>query len=463
MNVVEQIYLSSPWLTEKSWMSKDRHLTMARDSGICFRHLDEKVSFPPGSISIIRGPRQIGKSTECKLIIKSHLEKGSNPKNFVYFPCDNILNRRELVDVVTASKEITKSEDNHSLTLFLDEITSVKEWYKTIKWFQDTGMLSKVALVLTGSSAYEMKRGYERMPGRRRGGVDICLLPMGYKAFSDIMSSVSVPTISLWEMIDSEKAFNHHKALFLGKQTVLSKNIEMFLRYGGIPCIVAEIKNNRDIAQATKEIFFSTISSEIEKQKRSTATLRMVLNGIYSSLTTPVSLNRIAASQNISSPTTVKEYLELLHSSFICFPVSPLDISKKAAFPKKDKKYYFTDPLFLDLIQSAFSLQEIDLSRLAELSAGAAIIRHFAEDWARWGYVDSLFYWKSSSNREVDFVISRRGLYFGIEVKYQSQVSGWDELSILRGIGKGLLVTKDTFEFGTVPKIPLWVFLLLKI
>jgi hypothetical protein len=48
-------------------------------------------------------------------------------------------------------------------------------------------------------------------------------------------------------------------------------------------------------------------------------------------------------------------------------------------------------------------------------------------------------------------------------VKYQSRVSGWDEQSIARGIGQGLLITRETFEHAAVAKIPLWAFLLLSI
>jgi predicted AAA+ superfamily ATPase len=189
----------------------------------------------------------------------------------------------------------------------------------------------------------------------------------------------------------------------------------------------------------------------------------MILNGIHASLTTPISLNRIAKSHGIPSAATVKEYLEILHASFICFPVVPLDISRKAPFPRRDRKYYFTDPAFLQMLETLFALAPADESRLAEQSAATSIIRHFAEEWSRWGHVQGLNFWRSSSNREVDFVIAHDSGYFGIEVKFQKKVSGWDEMSLSRGIGQGLLVTKDLFEFGMIPKIPLWMFLSLTI
>ena len=189
----------------------------------------------------------------------------------------------------------------------------------------------------------------------------------------------------------------------------------------------------------------------------------MVLSALYGAMPNPISLNRIASSQNIPSAATVKDYLEILHSSFVSFPVAPLDFSKKVALPRKDRKYYFIDPAFADGIRFAFGLQELAEASLAESAVAVFMVRHFAKEWARWGHVKGLYYWRASSGREVDFVIERDHAFHGIEVKHQTQVSGWDELSIVRGIGRGVLVTRDTFEFGKVPRIPLWAFLLLEL
>jgi predicted AAA+ superfamily ATPase len=52
----------------------------------------------------------------------------------------------------------------------LDEITSVKNWPRAIKFLADAGKLENIYLLLTGSSAVEIKHGYERMSGRRKKG-----------------------------------------------------------------------------------------------------------------------------------------------------------------------------------------------------------------------------------------------------------------------------------------------------
>lgn len=245
------------------------------------------------------------------------------------------------------------------------------------------------------------------------------------------------------------------------KETALRDILPLYLRLGGFPKVVGEIKARRGMEETTREMLLAVMTSEIEKQRRSAATLRMVLQALYGAMPNPISLNRIAASQNIPSAATVKDYLEILHASFVAFPVASLDISKRVAFPRKDRKYYFVDPAFVDAIRAAFRLRGPDDACLAESAVAVALMRRFAADWARWGHVDDLHYWRSSSRREVDFVIERESRFYGIEVKFQNVVSGWDELSIAKGIGRGILVTRNTLEFAAVPRIPLWAFLCL--
>ena len=411
----------------------------------------------------MRGPRQIGKSTECKFIVAAGLAKHKHPSQYVYFPCDNLVRRQELAEVARVAIAMTVPTTEKPLTLFLDEVTGIKEWYKTVKWLVDTNALANTALVLTGSSAQEIKRGYDRMPGRREGGKDLCLLPMPFRDYARVTGGEVLPDLSLWEATDSENAFAHFRMQFTAHETALQDLLPRYLRFGGIPGVVAAVKTHGDIGEILRETLLAIVASEIEKQRRSTATLRMILQALYHAMPNPISLNRIASSQNIPSAATVKDYLEILHASFVTFPVAPLDISKRIAFPRKDRKYYFIDPAFTDAIRAAFGLREPDVASLAESAVAVALIRHFSTEWARWGHVDDLYYWRSSSGREVDFVIERNRRYHGIEVKYQNAVSGWDELSMAKGIGRGVLVTRDAFAFASIPRIPLWAFLSLRL
>jgi len=117
MNYTEQIYSTSGWLGSPGWQSRDRHLSRAAASGIRFRHPPEDVAFAPGTANIIRGPRQIGKSTECKFIIDASLSRGLDPSQCVYFPCDNLMRRQEIAEVTRVAIGIAQPTPDKPLTL----------------------------------------------------------------------------------------------------------------------------------------------------------------------------------------------------------------------------------------------------------------------------------------------------------------------------------------------------------
>ena len=69
--------------------------------------------------------------------------------------------------------------------LCIDEVSGVRGWQNVIKKMVDTGILSSSVVILTGSSAYDIKTSSERMAGRR-GAVanrDRILLPMDLTDF----------------------------------------------------------------------------------------------------------------------------------------------------------------------------------------------------------------------------------------------------------------------------------------
>ena len=79
---------------------------------------------------------------------------------------------------------------------FLDEITLIKDWQYALKKIIDLGWGEKTSFLLTGSSTVDLRKGAERLPGRR-GKVyqpDKVLLPMSFREFCDSQRfSLSLP------------------------------------------------------------------------------------------------------------------------------------------------------------------------------------------------------------------------------------------------------------------------------
>jgi len=60
-----------------------------------------------------------------------------------------------------------------TLYLFLDEVTSVRGWWRVVKYYIDAGLLHKAVITATGSSTVGLVKTPERFPGRRGSGRDV--------------------------------------------------------------------------------------------------------------------------------------------------------------------------------------------------------------------------------------------------------------------------------------------------
>lgn len=134
MNPIEQIAIKSPWWGEPGWDKNDRHIVSALKSGIKMRHISQyKVRYP--SVEIIRGPWQIGKTTEIKMIIKELIGRSQNPKSIGYFTCDAISKHKELFEILKSFSQHLKLSKIKNGVFFLDEVSSIKDWQKAVKAF----------------------------------------------------------------------------------------------------------------------------------------------------------------------------------------------------------------------------------------------------------------------------------------------------------------------------------------
>lgn len=462
MNPIEQIMIGSPWWTDSGWSKKDRHIAGALKSGIKMRHIERyQIRFP--SVEIIRGPRQIGKTTEIKMIIEGLIDKGRNPRAIGYFTCDVISRHKELFEILKSFSQHLKLSRMKNGFLFLDEVSSIKDWQKAIKAFVDTGMGEGIHLAVTGSSSIELKRGYERMPGRRNGGKDYLFLPVSFRKFCALTHpKKDIPRIDFTEILKSEKKFEEIKEAVLIDSAFYKKSFMDYARIGGFPKPISDFVKHGNVSDETLLINRSVLFSEFEKYKKNINTLMQILGELIKNIATPVSFNTIMKNIELASAKTVKEYIETLTQAYLGLLLPCVDISKKKIFHKRDKKIYLMDPIIFAILRDRLGFSPLSESNFAENMCCVHIGRFFLKDWADLGTLDKLFYWKSAKGNEVDFVIFQEGKPFGIEVKYQNVVSPWDEMSIRRGIGRGIIVTKDTFAYGEISKIPLWAFLLIE-
>lgn len=144
------------------------------------------------AILTLRGPRQVGKTTLLKLLIKRLLLKEKYPREAIFFyPCDRIADYNELHLLLSEFLAFAQPRTRKRLFIFLDEISFVKEWQRAIKELVDSGKLKNAMVLLTGSNILDIKFSSERLPGRR-GEIfkpDIEMLPLDFSGFLGLVCS----------------------------------------------------------------------------------------------------------------------------------------------------------------------------------------------------------------------------------------------------------------------------------
>src|SRR3972149_6798215 len=158
MGIAFELVDQNVWWKKKEAIAQDMHLTELEKSSVKWRpRIGYKFSFDKDIIYTLRGPRQVGKTTLLKSLISNLLNEVSDPRLVFYYTCDLIDNPKELVNTVNSYLESTRPGRKQRAYLFLDEISSVRDWQKAIKHLSDTGKLVNTTSILTGSHTLDIK------------------------------------------------------------------------------------------------------------------------------------------------------------------------------------------------------------------------------------------------------------------------------------------------------------------
>lgn len=142
-----------------------RHLVNA-----IHRRLEKKLA----PIVVVRGPRQIGKTTAQLQVLQDYLDKGMAPRRIFRVQCD------ELPEILKLSEPLLRMVDWFEGTvlgqtlneaaaagepayLFFDEVQNLKNWAPQLKSLADN---STVQMLVTGSSALHIEQGRDSLAGR---------------------------------------------------------------------------------------------------------------------------------------------------------------------------------------------------------------------------------------------------------------------------------------------------------
>src|SRR3990167_7988451 len=135
MPFLEPILKQSPWIIHQAAIDTDIHLVRLKSFKFVYHETEFLNYHFQDGVYIVTGPRQIGKSTHLKMLIRDKITEQTK-ENFLYFNCDLLDTKQDIVALV--EEYITQFPSEKRRYIFLDEITSVKDSFIAIKFLVDS-------------------------------------------------------------------------------------------------------------------------------------------------------------------------------------------------------------------------------------------------------------------------------------------------------------------------------------
>jgi len=132
---------------------------------------------------------------------------------------------------------------------------------------------------------------------------------------------------------------------------------------------------------------------------------------------------------------------------------------------RAEKKLYVVDPLLAYIPRRVRQVGlRPEAPALAETAVAIALFRSDEQPLIeQFALPQGLFYWRSQSGGEVDFLVGHGAIAdrIPIEVKYQTTITGRDLAAMRRSFARGLLITIDALDLDHPPflQIPATLFL----
>ena len=342
------------------------------------------------------GPRQVGKST----VVKQVLRDLSLP--YQLFSADNVpaSDSAWVSNCWAAVRSLKESKGYESIILVIDEIQKISNWCEVVKkeWDADSFHDCQIKVLLLGSSRVLLEKGLSESLGGR---------------FEEIR-------MSHWSFPEMKACFGF--------------TLDQYLFYGGYPG-AAELITDPDRweqyiqsaiidASINKDILMNTPISK-------PALLRQTfeLGASYSGEL--LSLNKMLGSlQDAGNVVTLAGYINLLdESGMLCgLQKYSIDVARRrASIPKLQVYNNALKTVYNPLSFHQAIMDRKQWGRICESGVGAWIVSQ------AFVHRIEVFYWRDHDN-EVDFVLRKKGSVVAIEVKSNAEK-----------ITKGLRVFREKF------------------
>jgi predicted AAA+ superfamily ATPase len=490
---LSSLLIQNPWWENPINIETDPNITRFKESSIKWiPRIKHFIELNNEVIYTLRGPRQVGKTTLVKLMMRELMQRGVNERRIFYYSCDLVDSPSKLVEIIRSYLTATDYITEYYRYIFLDEVSAIKDWQRGIKHLYDTGQLKKICVLMTGSHNLDIRKASEKLPGRRgtsTNTLDKILLPMKFseyvearnKEIDKVLETLGIRRFNKRKQIIDKIAKNEipselkQISLYLGK---LNRYLDEYLLTGGVARAINDYIQNRRIEENTYKTYVDVTIGDFLRYNNNQMYLAQILRAINDTLCSQISWRSLEKKTNIGSPNTVARYIDILESGFVINPFYVLDRNKGTPNYSKEKKIHYADPFIFHALSGwinqtpAFNLAENyvreNKSKLVEAIIGDHLIRYAYSLNPSDNFEPTLnvMYWKDKKN-EVDFIVKSGTEYIPFEVKYAESFSS-DDINGLYNFTKygtdnsGIVITKEQLEIVyDVTAIPASLLLLL--
>ena len=442
-----------------------------------------RMSRKSGLIEIIRGPRQVGKTTAIDQIIEYLLKSSIPPTDILFVRFDQEVlraSRGGLMPIIRWFLEAIRKrpfEKGGPAFVFLDEVHKLDRWDEDVKHLGDTFPLR---LMLTGSSSVLVARGgRESLAGR------VITTEMPTFQFREVVEAwfpiadCLPPARSFTQIFDEDPRaiFEPFHGLQSQQRHSLRRLLERYYNRGGYPRLYnKEVPDDLWADYLTQTIFERVLGVDVPDlfPVRNPKLLRWIYVEVARSTGQEIKQTRLADDANAAGFSTsqphVGNYLHYLTDALLVREFRRYPIAKRSE-SRVPAKLTLTDLGARNAIfRGAPSLWESSPDHVGPLieTLAQSVIRgqniqvHFFRDFERPGD-------RRTPMQEVDFVAENAsGNVIPIEIKFRGRIdsddfNGLKEFSRRYSPKHSILVTRDKYEWRGDLKtmcVPLMDFLL---
>jgi len=353
---------------------------------------DLKEHLKKKEISLLIGPRQAGKTSLMKALMK---DAESKTLKTLFLSLDIDENKPFFENQGRLIEKIKLSMGTSDGIVFLDEIQRKKDAGLFLKGLYDMDLPYK--FVVSGSGSLDLKEQiHESLVGRKR--------------------LFEINTLTFTEFVHYKTEYRYEEKLadFIRIESEKTQTmLREYLTFGGYPRVVVSPTIQEKTAEIG-EIYQSYLEKDIKDLlhlDKSDALTRL-LKIVASQIGGMVNYSELASTIGISEK-TVKKYLWYLEKTFILYRVSPFftNVRKEVS---KSPVYYFHD----------IGLRNYMLGLFTDFSA-VETQGHVFENFIYklllqrvQGSSSKIHFWRSRDNAEVDFIVSSGVTLTPYEVKF---------------------------------------------